>query len=727
MKDSLPKLSSRLIVAISFYLLFTSVCFAANTKPVCGTISPASGSSYPDQFVTFTTTYTDADGWQNIWLTYFLTNTSMAISKCCYATYDLTNNKIYLKSDDGLSSLGGFAPGSSNILENSYVKLDCSKVTVSGSGNTLTIKWSVIFKTAFQGNKNTYLRVMDRAGSSTDLIQKGSWTVSNHAPKAVSISPSTGVSQPLDVVDFLTTFSDQDGWQNINYLYFLVNTSSSSKVNCLYGYYNQNTNLIYLRDDADSAWLGGFSPGSANSIENSYVKLDCSQITVSGSGTTLTIKWAVIFKATFPKTKNAYLYVQDNIGSSSGWQKKGTWTISNQAPQVVSLAPSTGSSSSGQAVNFSTVLSDPDGWLSISNAYLLVSTSSGAKSNCFYGYYNKSTNLLYLRNDDNATWLGGFAPGSANIIENSYAKLDCSQVTVAKSGLTMTIGWNITFKTPFTGTKNTYLYVQDLGGLNSGWQAKGKWTIANNLPQIISLNPTSGVSATEQPTNFSTTFSDPDSYLNINYVYFLINTSTSGLNSFYGYYVQHTNKLYLRNDANNGWLGGFAPGSANIIENSYAKLDCSKTLVTGSGTNLAVNWSVSFKSNFTGTKNTYLYIKDDAGSYVGWVKKGTWAIQANRAPTISQVTPTDNSIFTEGDSIEVKVIAQDLDADALEYQFSVDGTIVKAWSSSNIYSWQTQMGSLKNRVIQAEVRDPYGALDSKMSNIFLLRNIPQPE
>lgn len=89
---------------------------------------------------------------------------------------------------------------------------------------------------------------------------------------------------------------------------------------------------------------------------------------------------------------------------------------------------------------------------------------------------------------------------------------------------------------------------------------------------------------------------------------------------FYAYYDQNTNKLYVRDNAGTTWLGGYAPGSSNVIENSYAKLNCAATTVQGSGNTMTVTWSVALKSTFTGTKNTYLYVRDDSNAYAGW----TW-------------------------------------------------------------------------------------------------------
>lgn len=145
-------------------------------------------------------------------------------------------------------------------------------------------------------------------------------------PSVGTITPSSGTSQPNTPVSFTATYSDPDGWQNIKQAQLRVNNIASNK-NCFVGYYNQNTQKLYLRNDANTIWLGGFAPGSSNIIENSYAKLDCAGVTVSGSGNTLTVNWNVIFKPTFTGIKKTYLYVQDNVGVYDGWDRKGSWTI----------------------------------------------------------------------------------------------------------------------------------------------------------------------------------------------------------------------------------------------------------------------------------------------------------------------------------------------------------------------------------------------------------------
>jgi hypothetical protein len=148
----------------------------------------------------------------------------------------------------------------------------------------------------------------------------------NSAPSLGTVSPAIGYSTSNQAITFTTTYSDPNGWKNIQYAYFLID-SSIGGARCFYAYYDQNTNKLYLRDDANTKWLGGYAPKSGYTVENSYVKLSCLFTTYAGSGNTLTIKWCITFKTPFSGVKNTYLYVRDDYGLSAGWTKKGDYCI----------------------------------------------------------------------------------------------------------------------------------------------------------------------------------------------------------------------------------------------------------------------------------------------------------------------------------------------------------------------------------------------------------------
>ncbi|MDP2989651.1 MAG: hypothetical protein Q8O57_03695, partial [Kiritimatiellota bacterium] len=313
--------------------------------------------------------------------------------------------------------------------------------------------------------------------------------------------------------------------------------------------------------------------------------MDCSQTTVTTSSNTLTVNWSVAFKSTFTGAKNSYMYVADRSGAGDGWKQVGTWTIvsGNQPPQVGTISPSGSSSSANQTTVFVTTCTDPNGANDIAQSFFLINSTLTSR-NAFFSYYDNVNNKLYLMNDAGSAWQGGFAPGSGNTIENSYAKLDCSQTTITASSNTLTVNWSVTFKSTFTGAKNSYMYVADRSGAGDGWKQVGTWTVTaavNQPPQVGTLIPSNGSSNFNQFITFTSTFTDPDGAQDLNYCYFQI---YGGTNSTCGYYSPSAGRIYLLNDARNGWLGGYTPGTNAIIESSVARLDCSATTVQLAGT-----------------------------------------------------------------------------------------------------------------------------------------------
>lgn len=144
-------------------------------------------------------------------------------------------------------------------------------------------------------------------------------------------------------------------------------------------------------------------------------------------------------------------------------------------PVNVSVTPNSGGAAAGTPVTFTTVQTDVDGATDITNSQFIVNTNTVA-TNSVWCYYNAVTNKLYLKNDA-GTFIGGFAPGSANVISNSQGSLNCAATTVVKSGNTLTVHWNLTFNASYTGTKNLLLYAKDSTNQANGFDNLGTWTI----------------------------------------------------------------------------------------------------------------------------------------------------------------------------------------------------------------------------------------------------------
>jgi hypothetical protein len=451
------------------------------------------------------------------------------------------------------------------------------------------------------------------------------------APQAVSVNPSSGSGT---AVTFRATYSDENQVQDLDSVYVLVHTQVAQPNSC-YVQYQRAQNALWLRNDAGTGWLGPATPGSAGTIENSQCTLAASSSAASGAGTTLTLDVALSFKPGFGGAKNVYLYAIDSMGANSGWQLRGTWSVSGFTPEALSVSPSSGAGSS-QTFRFS--FRDGDGYTQLQWVYALFNTSISATNAC-YLRYTRSDNTLWLRNDAGNAWTGPVTPGSTATLENSQCKLLAASSAASGSGVTLNVDVAIQFKVAFAGAKNTYLYAIDATNLISDWQLRGTWQVSGFPPDAVSVTPSSGSGNSQ---TFRFVFQDPDGFSDLQWVYALFHTSISGANGCYLRYTRAQNTLWLRNDAGNAWLGPVTPGTAGTVENSQCTLVAASSAASGSGTTLTLDVSVSFKGAFAGTKNVYLYAIDMLNLVSNWQQRGTWTIPGT-APEAVSVTPSSGS------------------------------------------------------------------------------------
>jgi hypothetical protein len=451
------------------------------------------------------------------------------------------------------------------------------------------------------------------------------------APQAVSVSPSSGSGNGGT---FRFTYSDPNQHQDLQEVRALWSSSLGEAGACSVRYLRA-ANTLWLRDDAGSAWLGPATPGASGTLENSQCALTLGSTAVSGSGTTLTLDLAVSFKSIFGGARNVYMYAVDVMGLDSGWQQRGTWTVANFAPETLSVSPSSGS---GTAQTFQFAFRDGDGHTQLQWVYALVH-SSLVQSNGCYLRYTRAENTLWLRTDDGAAWLGPVTPGSSSTLENSQCRLVASASSASGSGLNLTVTARLEFKGAFAGAKSVWLNAIDTTNRTSNWQLRGVWTVGGFLPEGVSVTPSSG-SANSQTFRFL--FRDYDGVTDLQWVYALFDTAISGTNACYLRFRRSDNTLWLRNDANNNWLGPVTAGSSATVENTQCTLVASGSAAAASGATLQLDVAVSFKSAFLGNKNVYLYAIDHSGQISGWQQRGTWTVPGT-APEAVSVTPASGT------------------------------------------------------------------------------------
>ena len=83
-----------------------------------------------------------------------------------------------------------------------------------------------------------------------------------------------------------------------------------------------------------------------------------------------------------------------------------------------------------------------------------------------------------------------------------------------------------------------------------------------------------------------------------------------------------------------------------MLSNSQCVVDTGASSASGSGNNLTLSASVTFKPAFTGTKNTYMSVFNNSTVTSGWQIEGTWTANAS-PPTNVSVTPSSGTGTTQ--------------------------------------------------------------------------------
>jgi hypothetical protein len=316
------------------------------------------------------------------------------------------------------------------------------------------------------------------------LLSPATSPAPSSSPSPVSVSPSSGGGSSQI---FTYVYADANGYTDIAYADAMFGADTSG-VNACWVLYSRAGNGFYLLNDSASAMFGPVMPGSNSSVENGQCVLNGLNSTASVGGINLTLNLNIAFKPGFTDSKNNYLYVQNNAGQYSGWQKLGTWNTGTGGtgrgqPTPVSVSPSSGS---GSSQIFTYVYADANGYTDIAYADAMFGADTSGVNACWV-LYSRAGNGFYLLNDSASTMSGPVMPGSNSSIENGQCILNGLNSTASVGGTNLTLNINITFKPGFTGSKNDYLYVQNNAGQYSGWQKLGTWNTGTGEQEAGSL------------------------------------------------------------------------------------------------------------------------------------------------------------------------------------------------------------------------------------------------
>jgi len=150
-------------------------------------------------------------------------------------------------------------------------------------------------------------------------------------PSAALVSPNTGTGTSQT---FTFQYSSPSGWNTLVNTDALFNSSLSGTNACLVLYDAPGRKIFLYSDIPGNGMTGPIVVNTNGSLSGNLSNPQCTMnaagSSVTGSGTTLTMTLNMSFSSTtFAGTKNIYMYTSDNARLSSGWQQRGTWTISS--------------------------------------------------------------------------------------------------------------------------------------------------------------------------------------------------------------------------------------------------------------------------------------------------------------------------------------------------------------------------------------------------------------
>ena len=494
-------------------------------------------------------------------------------------------------------------------------------VALSGSGGVATALLTVNGSQLASGANNA---TATYGGSALFSPSSGALSIDLIAVTvgAVSVTPSSGSGASQS---FALEYTDTGGAVNLQtaWVYFNATLANPASNACLV-YYGRAANQINLLADNGSAWQAA-TLGSAVTLRNSQCSLNAAASTVAVGGNILTLTVAMTFQPTSAPAKNIYLYAADNSGITSGWQQRGTWTVTSNgsAPVPVSVTPSSGS---GASQSFAFQFSDTAGASSLQQVWVYFNaTLANPATNACLLYYNAASHQVNLLAATGTAWQVATL-GAAVTLQNGECSINMAATTAVLSGSTLTLNMALAFQSAFDGAKNVYLYAVDSSGVTSGWQQLGLWAVTGSAggPAAVSAVSSGGPGTS---LSFALDFSDSPTAANLQqvWVYFNATLANPAVNACLFSYTAATNQVSLLDDNGTSWQAA-ALGSSTTLQNGYCAIDVATSTIQVNGATLTWNMGVSLFSDFAGVKNIYLYAVDVSGATSGWQNLGAWTV-----------------------------------------------------------------------------------------------------
>ncbi len=351
----------------------------SNIAPVVVSVSPQGLTDNVGTKRTFTLTMSDGNGASDIAEMWLLINTQLDSSNGATLIYkpdptNPTNGLLYLRRGDSLLDpiQIGTGASSSAVLDNGAVRIVATDVTVSVSGNAITLNLPLTIRDGLVGSNLLFARAQDRqdavdltaAPNEFGFVRSGSYKVipqfagsTNSAPTLSKLTPgatnttlnTAGIASAAQTFSFIA--QDADGIGDMESMWFLAGPILDWGHSATFVYYPRTRRLV-LRSDDGNSFLGGAQIGTAGILENSQVRVDMSKVKllIYNDGKSLGLSLPLQAKSGLIGNNKIWLRVQDNQGAVApgsdnlGFVQSGTWTVKQGTTPPAAPAPSAGNS-----------------------------------------------------------------------------------------------------------------------------------------------------------------------------------------------------------------------------------------------------------------------------------------------------------------------------------------------------------------------------------------------
>ena len=296
--------------------------------------TPSGGALALASPFTLTSRHSDPDGATTLKGAYLLLDETLDGANAVYLWYDCTANRIYLRDSANKAWSAGVAPGAGVALENNTCRVYCAETSVVREGEALSVNWRIELKSSAMGrNLKAWMYTVDSTGRADGWEQVSAFSIALSGLN-VSVSPiNTTIATGSAVV--LTAHCLAPSGKTATNTYLLLNSAIDSRGG-VYLQYDGPNNKMYLRNDAGTAWVGGYAPGSANTISNTLVTVNCASSLATMAGDQLEVRWSVqLTPAAVGRVFNVWMYTVDSFGRTDGWDQMGFLWILEQPPDPV--------------------------------------------------------------------------------------------------------------------------------------------------------------------------------------------------------------------------------------------------------------------------------------------------------------------------------------------------------------------------------------------------------